>query len=574
MGFTFIAGILFSGALIFALFVYPNPSGIVFSALRLAVIVLAGYLFFHLYFGPGVRRKSKPASHGGHGSNRPPEEEAEGKILSGELEEEVRKSNQLILDLYVSTYPEFSAALFLVDDEKAGLVQQGFSGKTNAFKDFLPLEKGAVEELLRSGGVRFITPNSGDEIYSLLFEERNRLPDSTSVLVSPVIQGNRTRGLLMIQAASYGDFETVHRDLADSYAAVVAASLERIESLASLRSDNLFWTHLDAFQRELDIIHSIDELLAAFVRFCERNFSFDKLTIALVDENSSGEAVVRAVSGASEDPSVDDRFAIEGTLYGRVISEGKTLRLDNVVQAGGIEGRVTKGDLEQSPYRSFLGAPLTGHHGVTGVIVLESFDPGKYTELDLRMVNLFAGRAGLLHDWWKSYEGVREAARRDGLTGLLNHRSFMERFEEEISRAQRYQQTLVLLILDLDKFKRINDTYGHLFGDFVLEEVASVLKNSVRTIDLVARYGGEEFAIVLVNATKKNTYATCERVVANVAAREYRKGDISVRMTISAGVSEFPVDGEDSSALIARADQAMYGVKKKGGNGVGFAPNG
>ncbi|MFQ6616487.1 MAG: diguanylate cyclase, partial [Fidelibacterota bacterium] len=335
-----------------------------------------------------------------------------------------------------------------------------------------------------------------------------------------------------------------------------------------------FWSNLETFQHELDIVHSPDELMAAFARFCESNFSFDKLTISLVDEGNSREAVARAVSGVTEDLSAGDRFAIDGTLHGKVISGGKVLRIENVSEAGDIEGRFERGDLGQTKFKSFLGAPMIGHHGAMGAIALESFDAAEYSDLDVRMLSLFAARAGLLCDWWGSYDVVLEAARRDGLTGLLNHGSFIERFGEEISRAERYEQTLVLLILDLDKFKRINDTYGHLFGDYVLEEVSSVLRNSVRTIDLVARYGGEEFAILLVNATKKNTYTTCRRVVANVADHEYQKDDISVRMTISGGVSEFPKDGETPEALIAKADNAMYEVKKRGGNDVGLIPNG
>ncbi len=159
---------------------------------------------------------------------------------------------------------------------------------------------------------------------------------------------------------------------------------------------------------------------------------------------------------------------------------------------------------------------------------------------------------------------------RDGLTSLLNHKSFMERFSEEINRANRFQEHLVLLVLDLDKFKRINDTYGHLYGDYVLEEIANSLKLSVRNIDIVARYGGEEFAIVLISATKQGIYETARRIVSNIANYKFDKDDISVQMTISGGASEFPDDGTTIRELIGKADQAMYEVKRRGGNDVGF----
>jgi len=110
-----------------------------------------------------------------------------------------------------------------------------------------------------------------------------------------------------------------------------------------------------------------------------------------------------------------------------------------------------------------------------------------------------------------------KSAIHDGLTDLLNHKAYQERFVEELSRAKRFKQNLVLLILDLDKFKRINDTYGHLYGDYVLKDVAKILKESVRNIDICARYGGEEFAIVLVNTDIEYARPVAERIIEKVA---------------------------------------------------------
>ena len=87
----------------------------------------------------------------------------------------------------------------------------------------------------------------------------------------------------------------------------------------------------------------------------------------------------------------------------------------------------------------------------------------------------------------------------DGLTGLLNHNAFLKRFDEELSRADRFNQSVGLIVLDIDKFKNINDNYGHLYGDYVLEEVSNIIAQNVRTIDVVGRFGGEEFSVLLVN---------------------------------------------------------------------------
>ena len=96
----------------------------------------------------------------------------------------------------------------------------------------------------------------------------------------------------------------------------------------------------------------------------------------------------------------------------------------------------------------------------------------------------------------------------DGMTGLLNHKFFEKRLDEEIERSNRYNETMTLLFLDLDNFKRINDTHGHQYGDYVLKITASVIQDNVRNIDIVSRYGGEEFSVVLVNANKKVSLKT------------------------------------------------------------------
>ena len=171
-------------------------------------------------------------------------------------------------------------------------------------------------------------------------------------------------------------------------------------------------------------------------------------------------------------------------------------------------------------------------------------------------------------DWWQKYEVVRETAMRDGLTGLLNHSSFVERFQQELQRANRYNEKLVLMMLDLDKFKRINDNYGHLYGDYVLRGTSAVLKNGVRNIDIVGRYGGEEFAIVLVKTTKTKSFNSAKRIIQSLADHQFEKEGQEVEMTISAGMAEYPTDGEKIRDLIAIADRALYKVKSRGGNDV------
>ena len=166
------------------------------------------------------------------------------------------------------------------------------------------------------------------------------------------------------------------------------------------------------------------------------------------------------------------------------------------------------------------------------------------------------------------YEKTLLSAVTDGLTGLYNHRFFHDRFEEEVERSRRYQHPLSLLMLDLDDFKRYNDTNGHIAGDLLLVEVSKVLKRAVRKVDTAARYGGEEFAIILPDTKKKGALIIAGRICQKIA--EYRFPNQSVmpkgKITVSIGVASLGDDSDNHNGLLDSADKALYRAKASGKN--------
>jgi diguanylate cyclase (GGDEF)-like protein len=155
----------------------------------------------------------------------------------------------------------------------------------------------------------------------------------------------------------------------------------------------------------------------------------------------------------------------------------------------------------------------------------------------------------------------------DTMTEIANHRAFQERLRAEVARAQRYNYSFVLLMVDVDKFKPYNDTYGHPAGDQVLRQIAAAMRETVREGDLVARYGGEEFAVLLPQTDAKDGRVVAERIRDAVGRRPfaYRK------VTVSIGSAEFAADGKDAETLILNADRALYAAKDEGRNCVVFA---
>ena len=127
---------------------------------------------------------------------------------------------------------------------------------------------------------------------------------------------------------------------------------------------------------------------------------------------------------------------------------------------------------------------------------------------------------------------------------------------------------MAIMIFDLDKFKNVNDTLGHQYGDYVIQTVSKIMEENVRAVDVVARYGGEEFAVILINTTAAMSNVVAKRIVSNIADYNFSMDGIETRLTISGGMSEYPTHSKEMKTLIEYADKAMYATKGAGGNNI------
>ncbi len=206
-------------------------------------------------------------------------------------------------------------------------------------------------------------------------------------------------------------------------------------------------------------------------------------------------------------------------------------------------------------------APLRANRERLGLLVFEAGPPlgRRMSRRSLDMVARFAGHAALALSNADLNAEIARLAASDGLTGLANRRELTRVLAREVARAARTREPLSLAVMDLDHFKEINDTYGHLAGDEVLRLVATAMVSQVREVDLVARYGGEEFAVVLPGCSAGDAFSVIERVRAAVAA-----AGINRKVTASAGIATAPGDGRDEEALMGAADKALYRAKEAG----------
>ena len=192
-----------------------------------------------------------------------------------------------------------------------------------------------------------------------------------------------------------------------------------------------------------------------------------------------------------------------------------------------------------------------------------------FTDADRELCHYLASQAGISIENVGLHEAMQRQAVTDELTGLFNHRRFQEVITTEVERTRRFGSDMGLIMLDLDNFKRVNDTYGHMQGDLVLREVARVLRESSREIDEPARYGGEEMAVALPHTDLEGAYQFAERVRRRIEALELPilDGGGTLKVTASLGAAALGVmPGTDKDSLVAAADAALYRAKRSGKN--------
>jgi len=288
--------------------------------------------------------------------------------------------------------------------------------------------------------------------------------------------------------------------------------------------------------------------------------------IFLVDE-AAAELVHYTSCGISpESLGCKGRIALGDCICGMVAQTGK---VDIVPYCRASLHRERMQPVCMEEDHAHVSIPLKSGNKVLGLVYLYFVPPG-YLQLasDAAIFTSIGNYLGLRIEKARLYEKVQELATLDGLTGLYNYREFHHRLEHEFQRAKRYKKTLPLLMIDIDHFKRFNDTYGHTSGDEVLRTIGRLIKNLVRNVDIPARYGGEEFTVILPDTSLKQAETVAERLRSSVADYPFTIEERTVSLTISVGLASFPEDADTKDELVKAADRALYCAKSGGRNRV------
>lgn len=214
-----------------------------------------------------------------------------------------------------------------------------------------------------------------------------------------------------------------------------------------------------------------------------------------------------------------------------------------------------------------IAAPISVQRNVVGILKVGRAT-GAYSRDDLRQLDILAGLASLAMDNCQLFQQAEQSAFRDHLTGLLTHRAFQDQLDSVLLEASRYNQSVSLILVDVDHFKSVNDSYGHQAGDQVLQGVAHILDRNVRNVDIIARYGGEEFAILLLQTPHRQACETAEKIRLDLADQGIEIPNGALSVTASFGVATYPEDATSSQQLFRQADQRLYKAKNSGRNQV------
>jgi two-component system cell cycle response regulator len=357
----------------------------------------------------------------------------------------------------------------------------------------------------------------------------------------------------------------------------VASHMERGRLIRSARRDADTSGIVLEIVRDVTASLSSEEIFDMLVRRVSRLFQIRRCSMILIEEQSDRGTVV----AAHDDPSIS-ALAIDLGRYPEIrqaIETGAPVLVKNLKGSALFEQIRPLWETENIDVnvQSIVAIPFTFDKTSSGVFFLRSSpDEPALDEESVRLTSAIAqgavralNRAAMFESVLSHQEQLEILAKTDELTGCLSRRYLMERLENELERAARYERLLGVVMFDIDDFKRLNDTHGHTTGDAALRSIGEVLRRSLRTADFVGRYGGDEFLLVLPETSANGTHQLAERIRNGVSRREFELRGGKLKLTISGGVAGFPdaevVTPED---LIDRADQALYQSKAAGRNKV------
>jgi diguanylate cyclase (GGDEF)-like protein len=378
----------------------------------------------------------------------------------------------------------------------------------------------------------------------------------TSCIATPVNDGSFVLGVLSVHKKGVAGFRKQDMKIADLVAAQIVNAHRR----------QRFYTQIQKEHTGLRILHDGSSGLTASLkteeiarRLVVAAHKIAPLPIAFLARQGERYELLYHLGFT---PFRDKFFDLTGSLIGRFGESGRTTYLSDLRNE-----RTPLSPFKDDPAGSVFIRPLLYEEEMLGLLVCASEKAGALNSYQIELLELLGNQASMALTNARFHAEIERLAVTDGLTGLFNHRHFQERLDSEFRRMQRFSVPLSLLLIDIDFFKKINDSFGHPEGDKVLKGVARMIVESVRNIDVPVRYGGEEFAAILPGTDRNGALTMAERLREKVGNAVFPLADgREISVTVSIGAATYPHDAQSRAQLLERTDQALYHAKKNGRN--------
>jgi diguanylate cyclase (GGDEF)-like protein/putative nucleotidyltransferase with HDIG domain len=415
-----------------------------------------------------------------------------------------------------------------------------------------------VEHVVRTGQPLLVRERFQEEAQRLGVEPLRVLG---SICAVPLILYDRTVGVMAVHSQKEQAFDEGNLEFLRVLASEAGIAMENARLFAAEQKKSRQLTLINNVSSHAITTLDPDEMLAKIAAEMEKHLAYDHIGIAILDY-SAKELVVQAEAGARRE-AVGRRIVLGEGLVGQVARSGQTA-IVRVASASAPR-------LVLSDSVAAVALPVTYGEQFLGVLYVESSEPCDFPEQDVLLLRTLADLfAGALHNAL-TFQKAQEQAITDGLTGVKTHRFLMEALSAEWKRSTRANRPLALVLMDLDRFKFVNDFYGHLEGDVVLQRVGHILEQNCRRSDVVARYGGDEFVILMPETAVEQARQLANKLRGWIASDPLLRDK---NITASFGIAAFPVHGSTPQELIQVADSSMYLSKHQGGNLVSSAEQG
>ena len=421
---------------------------------------------------------------------------------------------------------------------------------TEESEKIIPSHSGIIHVCFR-GKSSFVAADIQEKKIEAGYLKKERI---SSLIVVSVLDGEYPLGVLVADSSRYQAFSAADKDILDMFSLQIAKILQRERLYPSIRRlvNNMKLLHegsarlLSSLNTDVIVQNLIDgaqKVAPAGIVF----FTIKGKDITIAQEsglNLDGEKIQNT----------------RGTFLEMALKNKEKMYFSDVQNYRSPMPFKTKN------IGSIFLLPLLYEQELLGILVLLMNMRDALSPQQRELLEVLCNQASASLANAKFHAEIERLAISDGLTGLFNHRHFQERLTQEMRRLERLPGSLSVLIIDIDYFKRVNDTYGHPVGDAVLQGVADIITATIREIDIAARYGGEEFAVILPGTEARGAMKMAERLRKTVMEEKYSGEGDTFRVTVSIGVAAYPDGISSKEELIDRADKALYHAKRSGRN--------